>query len=94
MMIIKFSDLKKGVVYQNADIIKHHIHFTNHSSLEDRLRANQCELCGATDVPLEVHHINKVKNLNGKEQWEKAMIARKRKTLIVCKNCHIAIHHS
>ena len=94
MMIIKFSDLKKGTVYQNADTIRHHIHFTNHSSLEDRLRANQCELCGATDVPLEVHHINKVKNLNGKEQWEKAMIARKRKTLIVCKNCHIAIHHS
>ncbi|MDE5582248.1 MAG: group II intron reverse transcriptase/maturase [Ruminococcus sp.] len=94
MMIIKFSDLKKGAVYHNADTITHHIHFTSHSALEDRLRANQCELCGATDVLLEIHHINKIKNLNGKEQWEKAMIARKRKTLIVCKNCHIAIHHS
>ena len=79
MMIIKFSDLKKGAVYHNADTITHHIHFNNSNALEDRLRANKCELCGNTDVPLEIHHINKLKNLSGKEQWERAMIARKRK---------------
>lgn len=94
MMIIKFSDLKKGVVYHNADTITHHIHFNNSNALEGRLRANQCELCGASDVSLEIHHINKLKNLSGKEQWERAMIARKRKTLVVCQNCHSAIHHS
>ncbi len=94
MMIIKFSDLKKGAVYHNADTIIHHVHFNNSNALENRLRANKCELCGATDVPLEIHHINKLKNLSGKEQWEKAMIARKRKTLVVCQNCHKAIHHS
>lgn len=94
MMIVRFSDLKKGAVYHNADTITHHIHYTNSNALEDRLRAKQCELCGATNIPLEIHHINKLKNLSGKEQWEKAMIARKRKTLVVCKNCHNAIHHS
>lgn len=94
MMIIKFSDLKKGAVYHNADTIAHHVHFNNSNALEDRLRANKCELCGTVDIPLEIHHINKLKNLSGKEQWEKAMIARKRKTLVVCQNCHKSIHHS
>lgn len=78
----------------NVLTITHHIHFNNSNALEDRLRANKCELCGNTDVPLEIHHINKLKNLSEKEQWERAMIARKRKTLVVCLNCHIAIHHS
>jgi len=34
-----------------------------------------------------------VKNLKGKQLWELAMIAKKRKTLAVCKDCHRKIHH-
>ena len=34
-----------------------------------------------------------VKNLKGKQLWELAMIAKKRKTLAVCKDCHHKIHH-
>ena len=41
----------------------------------------------------EVHHVNKVKNLRGKEPWEVVMIAKKRKTLVVCHDCHQMIHH-
>lgn len=52
-----------------------------------------CELCGKTNVPLEIHHVTKVKNLKGKQLWELAMIAKKRKTLAVCKDCHHKIHH-
>ena len=40
-----------------------------------------------------IHHVNKVKNLKGKQLWELAMIAKKRKTLAVCKDCHHKIHH-
>jgi hypothetical protein len=60
------------------------------------LKACKCELCGAEGdgIAFEIHHINKMKNLKGKEQWEMAMIARKRKTLVVCKECHKKIHHS
>ena len=39
-------------------------------------------------ISFEIHHINRMKNLKGKEQWEMAMIARKRKTLVVCRECH------
>ena len=98
MMILKFSDLKRGTAFDKptVDTIKCHIHFNTRTSLEARLKACKCELCGAEgdDVTFEIHHVNKMKNLKGKEQWEIAMIARKRKTLVVCKECHKKIHHS
>lgn len=98
MMIVKFSDFKKGKIFDlpSVDIVKNHIHFATRNSLEARLKACKCELCGVEGegVKFEIHHINKMKNLKGKEQWEMAMIARKRKTLVVCKECHKKIHHS
>ena len=68
-------------------------HSSNSTTLESRLAAKVCELCDRTDVPLEMHHVNKVKNLKGKQHWERVMIAKRRKTLAVCKDCHHKIHH-
>lgn len=57
------------------------------TALEQRLKAKVCELCGTTESDCyEVHHVNKLKNLKGKQAWEVAMIAKRRKTLVVCKN--------
>lgn len=64
------------------------------NTLENRLKAKVCELCGTTESGhYEVHHINKLKNLKGKERWEIAMIAKHRKTLVVCRDCHRSIIH-
>ncbi len=64
------------------------------NTLENRLKAKVCELCGTTESDhYEVHHINKLKNLKGKERWEIAMIAKHRKTLVVCRECHRSIIH-
>lgn len=63
------------------------------TSLIDRLKANRCELCGCENVMLEMHHIRKLKNLKGKEDWERIMIARRRKTIALCQNCHRKIHN-
>lgn len=64
------------------------------NTLENRLKAKVCELCGTTESNhYEVHHINKLKNLKGKERWEIAMIAKHRKTLVVCRDCHRSIIH-
>ena len=64
------------------------------NTFEKRLKAHTCELCGSTDSEhYEVHHINKLKNLRGKELWEIAMIAKRRKTLVVCRACHKMIHN-
>lgn len=68
---------------------------TMHSvnSFDSRLKAHTCELCGKTDSRLyEVHHVKRLKDLNGKSIWERAMIARKRKTIVLCYECHHAIH--
>lgn len=70
------------------------MHNHNRNSLEARLKAKVCELCGNSDAGLyELHHVRKVKDLKGKELWEQCMIAKRRKTLAVCKSCHTAIHY-
>lgn len=62
------------------------------TSLIDRLSACVCEYCGATEN-LEMHHVRKLKDLKKKDSWAKFMIARKRKTIAVCHNCHKMIHN-
>jgi group II intron reverse transcriptase/maturase len=62
-----------------------------------RLLAGTCELCEVENVPVEVHHIRKLADIDRagrrpKAGWEKRMAARKRKTLVVCEECHKAIH--
>lgn len=64
------------------------------TNFEDRLAAKVCELCGTTESNrYEIHHVNKVKNLKGKAWWEQIMIAKRRKTIVVCQKCHKAIHN-
>jgi group II intron reverse transcriptase/maturase len=62
-----------------------------HTSLEQRLLANKCEYCGSIEK-CEVHHVRKLKDLKGKEKWEVLMIARRRKTLVLCRKCHDKLH--
>jgi hypothetical protein len=66
------------------------------SELLKRLLADTCELCEATEN-IEVHHIRKLADLDiegraEKPAWVKRMAARRRKTLVLCRNCHQAIH--
>lgn len=62
------------------------------TQLVDRLNANQCELCGATQH-IEVHHIRAMKDVKERpEDWAKLMAAIRRKTLVVCRDCHHKIH--
>ena len=69
------------------------VHSYSINTLESRLKARVCELCGAIGCDrYELHHVNKLKNLKGKKQWEKVMIAKRRKTLVVCVPCHQMIH--
>ena len=93
MQIARFTDIKQkqGKKYADKiDIMAEPKYGFN--ALEARLKANKCELCGAENAEYEIHHINKLKNLKGKAEWEKVMLARKRKTLVVCKQCHYKIH--
>lgn len=62
------------------------------TELGQRLRANQCEWCGTNDGYMEVHHVRKLSDLKGKAIWEKHMIGRQRKTIVMCRECHKALH--
>lgn len=93
MLFAKYRECRSTVVTdQISHMARNHAHTT--TSFESRLKAEVCEVCGSTgDGGYEIHHVNKVKDLKGKEQWEKIMIAKRRKTIVVCHKCHMAIHH-
>jgi len=62
------------------------------TELGQRLKANQCEWCGTNEGQMEVHHVRKLSNLKGKADWERYMIGRQRKTIVMCRKCHQALH--
>lgn len=65
-----------------------------------RINANTCELCGAEGKNMEVHHVRKLKDIlqkyrkHGKTppNWVVIMGTIRRKTLVVCHDCHVKIH--
>jgi group II intron reverse transcriptase/maturase len=66
------------------------------TDLLQRLLADTCELCAATQH-VEVHHIRKLADLkrHGRRAaptWVTRMAERRRKTLVVCRACHLEIH--
>ena len=67
------------------------IYRTNRTGLIDRLKAEKCEICGATGK-LDMHHVRKLKALDGKGYADKLMIARRRKTIALCRSCHLKTH--
>lgn len=76
-----------------VDIVENTLIYTGRTNLIDRLLAEKCEWCGVSSVSLEMHHIQKLKNLQGKKKWEQKMIARKRKTMALCISCHHDLHN-
>ncbi|BAE86343.1 reverse transcriptase domain-containing protein [Desulfitobacterium hafniense] len=81
--------LQKNAV---VDVIPQTVMYSSKTSLMARLSAGQCELCGKTDCEIEIHHVRKLKDLKGKSYWERFMIARNRKTLALCLDCHEKLH--
>lgn len=91
----KYSECKKESTV-HLDIIPNFAFNYAHTrtTFDSRLKARECELCGTTTAKYyEIHHVNKVKNLKGKCEREVIMIAKCRKTMVVCKECHYKIHN-
>jgi len=66
------------------------------TELVKRFLADVCEVCGERGN-VEVHHIRKLSDLkrSGRKalpDWAKIMMVRRRKTLVLCRSCHTALH--
>jgi group II intron reverse transcriptase/maturase len=68
------------------------------SELVQRLLADHCELCGSTHH-IEVHHLHKLKDIAERYRgrpdppdWVVRHLQLRRKTLVVCADCHRRIH--
>jgi group II intron reverse transcriptase/maturase len=63
--------------------------------LISRLLAGRCELCTGTDG-IVVHHARGLADLADRRQphppWVTVMLKKRRKTLVVCRDCHTIIH--
>lgn len=83
---------RKAVIEDKPDKV-----YGGRTELIKRLTADTCELCGSRK-DIEVHHIRKLADLKVKGKsappaWVQIMAARQRKTLVVCRECHTAIHN-
>lgn len=61
-------------------------------SLVERLKDGRCELCGK-EGKVVMHHVRTLTKLKGNNEWEKLMLKRHRKTLVVCEDCNSMIQN-
>lgn len=90
----KLSDCRKCKSFSDEIDKSAVMYKSSRTVLEQRLAARVCELCGSTTAKhYEIHHVHKIKDLKGKEYWEQIMIAKRRKTMVLCRECHVKIHN-
>jgi len=80
------------VTYGPLDLAPKTWMYQSRNELGKRLLADECEWCGIRGSQVEVHHIRKLANLKGKTPWERQMIERRRKTMVLCVECHHELH--
>ncbi len=93
--LFRLKDLRRPAPSRHGmDTPPNTLMFTlSRSELIHRLNARQCEYCETRQGPFEIRHIRKLKDIEpGKTQWQRMMIARRRKTLVLCRSCHHLLH--
>ena len=66
--------------------------YVPYPSLVERLKDGRCELCGK-EGEVVMHHVRTLTKLKGNNEWEKLMLKRQRKTLVVCEDCNLMIQN-
>ena len=89
----KLKDVNRKAKTKGVDEVYNHMRHSIRSEITERLNAEECEYCGKTGGYFEVHHVRKMADIkDGKEFWQKLMIARNRKKIVVCIECHDLLH--
>ncbi len=84
---------KKEPSARNADSIASTSYLDlSRTDLMDRLMAQQCESCGASDAPMEIHHARRMADVSHQSLMARLKAARLRKRVVLCRPCHTALH--
>ena len=83
--------MRNKVDVADYDTIAHFL--TCRNDLTKRRKKEICESCGVKTAFVEEHHVRALKDIRKSAKWwERQMIARNRKTLILCVSCHDQFH--
>ena len=83
---------EKATKFDNVSELPDYSKYTKTNTLKQRVERHTCELCGKDCRNLEIHQVKKLKDLKGNSEWELLMREHRRKTLVVCPECHKMIH--
>lgn len=82
---------KKSACRYDPDLLPAYIKYDNPNYLRTRIKNGVCELCGSRTEDIRMHHIKSLKSIKADSEWNKLMLAKRRKTLAVCPDCYAII---
>jgi group II intron reverse transcriptase/maturase len=78
--------------FEDVDILPNYKRYDKPNSLARRLKSKICEMCGVVSAELRMHHVKRLKDLTGRNEYELMMLAKRRKSLALCSNCFTIAH--
>jgi hypothetical protein len=74
-------------LFGNVDTLPNYLRYEKPNSLAARIKAGKCENCGGRTDEIHMHHVKRLKDLTGKNEFELLMMKMRRKSLALCPDC-------
>lgn len=87
-----FKRKEYATKFDNVSELPQYSKYAKTNTLKQRVERHTCELCQKDCRNLEIHQVKKLKDLKGDAEWILLMHKKRRKTLVVCPECHSLIH--
>lgn len=87
-----FKRKEYATKFDNVSELPQYSKYAKTNTLKQRVERHTCELCQKDCRNLEMHQVKKLKDLKGDAEWILLMCKKRRKTLVVCPECHSLIH--
>ena len=75
-------------LFGDVDIMPEYRIRHNPNSLARRLVSGVCEVCGKQTPDIHMHHVKRLKDLTGRNEFEILMMEKRRKSLALCLECY------
>lgn len=82
-----FTKTKRPMMSE-VDIAPEYANLYKSKELYKRYKNKKCELCNKQSENVVIHQVSSLKDLETKYKWQEIMKKKRRKTLIVCDECH------